>query len=231
MKIFDKTDNECAVFEGQSYTGITDLYDGSTGADCEILKRTSDGTTYGYSKGITLGRGSASHNASSDINSATTDKIELSKVWHTGTPTEVEMKTGKLRAYAYSAGYTQTSGGSSITLPTQVSTASAQIVVLVETYTDYDEASDTLTNKVHSANIAIASAQASARVSYNYDASTLVENYEADSQTSGIIDIAGKKYAYQPVITVCLSTSIVQHHTTAVMQMFRGATPTILMPT
>lgn len=193
VKIFDKTDNECAVFEGQSYTGITDLYDGSTGADCEILKRTSDGSTYGYSKGITLGRGSASHNASTDINSATTDKIELSKVWHTGTPTEVEMKTGKLRANAYSAGYTQTSGGSSITLPTQVSTASAKIVVLVETYTDYDEASDTLTNKVHSANIAIASAQASARVSYNYDASTLVENYEADSQTSGIIDIAGKK--------------------------------------
>ena len=218
VKIFDNDNNECAVFEGQSYSDIKDLYDGTTGADCEILSRTT--SELGAASGVTLGRGTFSCNATSSNEQVYERKSkQLSKVWHTGTPTEVEIKQGQLYAYAYSAGYTYTSGSTSQLTPMIMSSATAQVVVRVSTYSGYDETTGTLSNRIHTTNIAYASASASASAQQNsyYDdvnngltnenntgvgnrpitiiggSSSSTTTYSSDSKTSGVINIAGKK--------------------------------------
>ncbi len=220
VKIYDDNNNEVTVFEGQSYSAITDLYDGSTGADCEILKRTGTATVYGYGQNVTLGRGKVSKQASSVSTGAISEDIPLSKVWHTATPTEVELKAGKLYAQAYSAGYTKTTGGGTTTSlqPDIMSSASAFVQIRIETYANYNEETGALSNRVHSATIVQASASASAsqRIpEYDYNdplindtnpgnnynrpittiggSSSTTVTYQSDSHNSGIINVAGKK--------------------------------------
>lgn len=221
VKIFDIDNNECAVFEGQSYSGINDLYNGSTGDVCEILKRTS--TVLGYGQGVTLGRGKVTYNAGGS-SSSLYQNFAVSKVWETTAPTEIELTAGKLNAYAHSAGYTYTrpSGGIQTDLELQqMSSASALIIIDVETYKDYNEETGILSNRIHS--VVIASAQASASASAqafnDYYDGTIIDDglgngnnngivspsigfggsgsqtvtYNSDTKTSGIINVAGKK--------------------------------------
>lgn len=222
VKIFDINDNECAVFEGQSYSGINDLYNGSSGDTCEILKRTA--TMLGYGQGVTLGRGSGTYNAGSSSPSLYLN-IALSKVWKTDAPTEIELTAGKLYASAYSAGYTWTkpSGGVQTDLELQqMSSATAFVGIYIETYSDYDEDANTLSNRIHSTIVASAVASASATMeneyyndnpnvgfddglgggnntglmspSYGFGGSgSQTVTYSSDSQTSGVINVAGKK--------------------------------------
>lgn len=220
VKIFDANDNEVTVLEGQTYSDIKQLYDGSTGADCEILTRDGTVNSFGYSAGVTLGRGKYTYNAGvlDDTNSPQT--IAISKVWHTSTPAEIELKSGNLNAYAYSTGFTVTSGNNTQLEPMQTSSASASVIVRIETYSDYDETLGTLSNRIQVANIASAQASASAiaeQATYedqyyndvndnsngngiNNKPITIIggstsktTTYLSKSQTSGIINIAGKK--------------------------------------
>lgn len=151
VKIFDSNDKECAIFEGAEYKSITDLYDGNTGGNVEIRARTN--ASYGCNAGVTLGRGEAQYyvDAVSDVNTPS-GTIAISKVWKTEAPTEVVLKRGYLQAYAYSAGYQQTSD---YTKPQQMSAANAFIQIIVETFQD-----EALTNKISSLTIASVSANA-----------------------------------------------------------------------
>lgn len=216
VKIFDTNDNEVTVLEGQSYSSINDLYDGTTGADCEILTRSGTENSFGYGAGVTLGRGKYTYNADS-LNTDRAQTIAMSKVWHTSTPTEIELKSGNLNAYAYSAGYTITSGNNTSLEPQQISSATASVIVRIETYSDYDETLGTLSNRIHTANIASAHASASATEQTIYEdqyynggnnndsginnkpitiiggSTSKTTTYLPKSQTSGIINIAEKK--------------------------------------
>lgn len=160
VKIYDTNDNEVTVLEGQSYSDIKQLYDGTTGDDCEMLSRTE--TLFGYDTGITLGRGKYTCIANDLSLSDTSSTVAISKVWHTATPTEVEMKQGTLQATAYSAGYTYKTSDSVTSEIKQISSASAQVIVRIETYSEYDEETGVLSNKIDSKNICSAIASASA---------------------------------------------------------------------
>lgn len=216
VKIYDASNNEVTVLEGQSYTDIKQLYDGSTGADCEILTRTA--TVYGYASGVTLGRGKHTYNAG-DSSSQSSKSFVLSKVWHTGTPTEVEIKHGNLQATAHSAGFTYTTSGGLGVDPIQNSHASALIYVHIETYANYDEATGTLSNRIDQKTICSASASASATAQTIYEDDSMngqfgnntgssinkpitiigggseshTVTYQSDTQTSGVLNFAGKK--------------------------------------
>ncbi|MCM1217655.1 MAG: hypothetical protein NC548_24450 [Lachnospiraceae bacterium] len=216
VKIFDSNNNECTVLEGNSYSDIKDLYDGTTGADCEILSRTK--TELGFSSGVSLGRGTLTVNANSTEESVSSNETKtLSKVWHTATPTEIEIKQGKLYASAYSAGYTTTSGSTTQLQPMIMSHASASVTITVRTYSEYNETTGVLSKQVHSATLAYASASASASASTYYDdfnngliddnnhntginrpittigGSTSTTRYDAKYDNSGVVNIAGKK--------------------------------------
>lgn len=210
IRIFDENGSECAVFEGKSYDGIDKLYDGSSGGDCTILTR--DRTTLGCSTGVTLGRGETSH-AYSNIEECISRYVPLSEVWHTGTPTEVSIKRGNMRAYAYSAGFThevtKTNGKYDELQPMPNSSASASLYVRIDTYDDEE-----MTNRIHSVYVAGVSvtASATARVptivndgiqdtvdkdnignqSPNIGTTTTTYIYPSDSKDTGSVDISGK---------------------------------------
>lgn len=207
VKIFDEEDNEVTVFEGQSYDSINDLYDSGTGGDCSILSRTSQ--KYGYCSGVTLGRGNANYSVPANVitsdENPVNETIAISQAWHTSAPTEVTIKSGHLHAYAYAtAVHYQSSGNSNnnglypgiITTPqtpVQLSSATAQIIVRVETFSD-----EAMQNRISSVNIAYATASAacgtsSSEIYYEDYNNTTTRTYPAKSQDSGIVNIANKK--------------------------------------
>lgn len=221
VKIFDKNDNEVTVFEGTEYKSIAELYDGTTGDACEIIKRTSQ--CHGYASGVTLGRGSAEYAANSTNldNYGITNNVRISKVWKTNTPTEIELTAGHISATAYAAGYQVTNEDDDYSqlqpIKNTFSAASAQVSVRIETYSSYDEATDTLSGYIDTSIIASAYAGAEAQLDYNsyYDdmnngfndntgtginkpiteigGTTKTYYYQSDSSYSGVIDIKGKK--------------------------------------
>lgn len=208
VKIFDEGDNEVTVFEGQSYSSINDLYDSNTGGDCAMLARAS--TKFGYGSGVTLGRGEADYSVpatgvSINVNPVN-ETFAISQAWHTSAPTEVTIKSGHLHAYAYAtAVHFQTSGNSNnnglypgfITTPVtpvQLSNATAQIVVRVETFSD-----EAMQNRISTVNLASATASASCGTSMNeiyqddVGGNSSTGTYPSKSQDSGIVNIANKK--------------------------------------
>lgn len=207
VKIFDENDNEVTVFEGQSYSAINDLYDSNTGGDCAILARTS--TKYGYGSGVTLGRGEGDYIVPQTSGSATpnstpiNETFAISQPWHTSAPTEVTIKSGHLHAYAYATSVSfKTSNNSSSSgfypsiitpaEPVQLSSASAQIVVRVETFSD-----EAMQHRISTVTIASASASAScgstANEYYEERPGSNTGTYPAKSSDSGVINIANKK--------------------------------------
>lgn len=204
VKIFDEEDNEVSVFEGQSYSGISQLYNPDTGGTIPMLSRTAQ--SWGYASGVTWGRGKATYNAGSVSlggNNAA-DTIIVSGVWHTPAPTQVTIDSGHLYAYAYATGYSvQNSGsnnggslglgGTQIINPTPVdpveqSQASAYIAFYVETYSD-----EALTNRINTTQIggASTSASASARDPEYTDGNSTYFHPDSNSST---IKLAKKKY-------------------------------------
>lgn len=212
VKIYDNDDNEVTVFEGQSYDSINALYDSNTGGDCAILSRTS--TQYGYSNGVTLGRGEAQYIVPSDDYVGTptngtpiNTSIDLSSPWYTSAPTEVTLKQGHLHAYAHAtAVHFQTSGngnnsGNFPTIqpqpvnPVQLSSAYASVIVRVETYSD-----EAMQNRISTVNIASANASASCQsmqqdylIDDGLNGGTSTGVYPAESKDSGVINVANKK--------------------------------------
>lgn len=205
VKIFDANDNEVTVFEGKSYSGISELYDDTTGGDCQMLTRTSH--KYGYGVGVTLGRGEAEYSAPTNglSSSSINDTFAITEPWYTSAPTEVTLKQGHIHAYAYAAAvqYTRPSSGSSgnlITTPTepltpvQLSNASAHVYVRIYTYSD-----EAMQNRISLINIAYASASASCGTQSYYDdyyddiSGTAHGTYPAQSQDSGVINLTKKK--------------------------------------
>nr|DAL02854.1 MAG TPA: tail protein [Caudoviricetes sp.] len=214
VKIYDENDNEVSVFEGQSYNSINDLYDQNTGGDCSILARTKQ--IYGYANGVTFGRGEAQYIVpATGIGMPTngtpiSDTLTISDKWYTSAPTEVTLKQGHLHAYAYatSVSYKTSGNGNSSgsglnpirpTTPTpiepvQLSNAYATVIVRIETYSD-----EALTQRVSTVNIASASASASCANTTawsDYDSGfggSGTATYPAQSQDSGIVNIANKK--------------------------------------
>jgi hypothetical protein len=227
VKIFDENDNEVTVFEGQSYSSINDLYDSSPGGDCVMLTRTA--TKFGYGNGVTFGRGDASysvpaHGVSLPNESPISETIAITQPWYTSAPTEVSIKSGHLHAYAYATSVSfQTSGNSNnngfltpvVTpvSPVELSNANAQIIVRVETFSD-----ESMTQRISSINIAYASASASCGTLANqyYDdgrPGSQTGTYPAQSQDSGIINIANKKVKvpagwHKITITIYCSASV-----------------------
>lgn len=196
VKIFDEDDNEVTVFEGQTYASINDLYDSSSGGDCEMLARTSQ--QYGYGAGVTLGRGEAAYHVPVDgmtgsiYGTPVQDTIVISKPWYTSAPTEIIIKQGHLHAYAsaVSVNKPQTGSGTSVVQPIKLSSASAYVYVRIDTYND-----ETMQNRINSANVAVCTASASCQMmAETYPGEFGGSNvYPGQSKDSGIMNIAGKK--------------------------------------
>lgn len=198
VKIFDEDDYEVSVFEGQSYDGISQLYNTDTGGTIAILARTTN--KWGYASGVTLGRGKATYEAGLTLgDNNANDTLIISGVWHTPAPTQVTIDSGHLYAYAYSVGYSvqNSSNNGSIGLegvqintpitPVEQSHASASITFIIETYSD-----EALTNRINYTQIAGASVSASASAqSPDYTAGNTTY-YPADSKST-IINLANKK--------------------------------------
>lgn len=227
VKIFDSDDNEVTVLEGIAYDSINQLYDSSSGGTCEILTRTTQ--QYGYASGVTLGRGSASYAAPSGVSTSSpvNDTIKLSKPWHTSAPTEVVIKSGHLYAYAYAASVTsQNSGGSGLggivttpSTPTEMSSASAHVIVRCETYSDEE-----MTNRISTVNVASATASASPQMNAGWsDVYPGVGNgstttYPGQSNTSGVVNIGNKKIkvpAGYHQLTLYISCSATKYNSNA----------------
>lgn len=191
VRIYDENDNEVSVFEGQSYSGISQLYDGTTEGNCTMLTRTA--TSYGAASGVTLGRGSKSFNAGGLSYESELKKLAITEVWKTDTPTEISLKQGHIYAKAYSAGYTtQSSSGSGLVdlQPQQLSSASASVSVVIETYAEYNETTKILSNRIHTVQIASVSASASASAKQGYTDGNGTQTGIIDGSTS-IIDRPG----------------------------------------
>jgi len=199
VKIFDENDNEVSVFEGQSYNSINDLYDSSTGGDCEILSRTSQ--KYGYGSGVTLGRGETDYlvpaNSTTGVMNGTpiNETFPISKLWYTSAPTEITLKQGHIHAYAYATSVQYTRPGNSgnsggITTPI-LSNAYAYIYVRVETYSD--EAMQKRIATINIAGISVSAACGQWNFDYTEVDGSLTGTCPAQSKDSGVINIANKK--------------------------------------
>lgn len=191
VKIFDENDNEVSVFEGQSYASINDLYDSSTGGNCDILSRTKE--QYGYGSGVTLGRGEASYIVDFIDQQKVNDTIPLSNKWYTSAPTEIIINNGHLHAYASAISVNKPqspSGSTSVVQPIKLSSAAAHIYVRVETYSD-----ESLRNRINLANVATCAVSASCQMMAEpYPGEFGGSNvYPGQFRDSGIMNIAGKK--------------------------------------
>lgn len=199
VKIFDEDDNEVTSFEGQSYNSISDLYDASTGGDCEMLKREEQ--MYGYASGVTLGRGIAQYTVPHDDVSAEndtpiSDNFAITKPWYTSAPTEISIKQGHLRAVAHASEVrckVNNIGDSTPLEPVAMSLASARIYVRIDTFSD-----DELNERISSVNLVSATASAQCLttdiIEEDPDAKeSYVRIYPAQTNDSGVINIANKK--------------------------------------
>lgn len=207
IKIYDEDNTEVSSFEGKAYNALTELYDANTGGDCTILSRTT--TEYGESTGVTLGRGKQTLGALPENTLSTMYRtIAISEMFQSTAPTEVSIKQGHLYAYAHASSVTvnksTTTTGSTYanistdTIQQQINSyATANIYVEVQTYSSYDEKTDTYSDLISTKQIASASASAYTGQSMIIDSAIDNGNgsitYPAQTKNSGWIDLAGKK--------------------------------------
>ena len=199
VKIFDEDDNEVTSFEGQSYNSISDLYDASTGGDCEMLNREEQ--MYGYASGVTLGRGIAQYtvpheDVPAENDTPISDNFAITKPWYTSAPTEISIKQGHLRAVAHASEVrckVNNIGDSTPLEPVAMSLASARIYVRIDTFSDAQ-----LTERISSVNLVSATASAQCLttdiIEEDPDSKdSYVRIYPAQTNDSGVINIANKK--------------------------------------